>query len=46
MSESISALQAQLFSQPAANVFAILDGASIPDLLAQLEQYSKGNIKC
>jgi hypothetical protein len=39
MSESISALQAQLFSQPAANVFAILDGASIPDLLAQLEQY-------
>ncbi len=39
MSESISARQAQLFSQPAANVFVILDGALIPDLLAQLEQY-------
>jgi hypothetical protein len=39
MSESLAALQAQLFSQAEANVFAVLDGASIPDLLAKFDQY-------
>lgn len=32
-------LQKQLFSQPEANVFAVLDGASIQNLLEKLEQY-------
>lgn len=32
-------LQAQLFFAPAENVFALLDGASVPSLLAQLEQH-------
>lgn len=39
MSDSLSALQAQLFSAPDANVFAVLDGVSRPELLAQLAQY-------
>ncbi len=45
MSESISALPAQLFSQPAANAFVILDGASIPDLVAHVT-HSAGCRSC
>jgi hypothetical protein len=32
-------LQQRLFTQADVNIFAVLDGAVIPDLLAQLQQY-------
>jgi hypothetical protein len=32
-------LQQRLFTQPELNVFAVLDGAAIPDLLPQLQHY-------
>jgi hypothetical protein len=35
----MASLATQLFSDPATNVFAILDGASIPDLLDMLYQH-------
>lgn len=35
----VKALEQQLFSQTKANVFAVLDGASIQGLLEKLEQY-------